>query len=413
MSRPRWIVLSALLLCVLSVNGAEQAPAPKAVQPSNLTVWKRAPGIPVGTHPVEIGPAPRPAEVIYRLHPIHSCPTRVTSQPLEEDVTDWGHNLIGVPDAWKTATGKGVVVAVLDTGGDHDHRDLKGRIVASKDFTGSRSGASDVHGHGTHCAGIVLAEKNAVGMVGVAPDAKLLIGKVLGDSGSGSNRGIAAGIDWAVEQGADVISMSLGGPSPDSLTHEAIKRAVAKGVIVICAAGNEGPRDDTVGYPGGYPESIAVAAVDVNGNVANFSSRGAEVFVGAPGVAVRSCYPGDRFATMSGTSMACPYVAGCAALYVEWAKANNVTPDYKDFKARVEKSAKDIGPPGRDRSSGFGIVKPAGLFDGGKEPPDPKDPPVPPIDTIEIVAPGIVWNGRPVKRIVIELEPIKKEGARP
>lgn len=366
---------------------------------------------PVGT-PVDVSPDPRPVgEVFYRL-PIADGPRWISESPApdggevnEEDVQDWGHKNIAIPEAWKIATGRGVKVAVLDTGADHDHRDLKGRIVASKDFTGSRTGPHDVHGHGTHTAGTVGAAKNGVGMVGVAPDCGLLVGKVLNDRGSGSNRWIAAGIDWATESGADVISMSLGGPDPDALTHEAIKRATAKGIIVCCSAGNSGPSDGTEGFPAGYPESVSVAASDVNDAIARFSSRGRNVAVAAPGVNVRNCYPGDRYATMSGTSMACPHVAGVAALYVQWAKANGVKPSATDFKARLAKTCRDLPPAGRDNASGFGLIQAPKLFEGGKpvdpiEPPKPKDP-----DVIEWVNPGLIWNGRPVKRIVIELLP--------
>lgn len=375
---------------------------------------KTPPGVPVGSVPERISPDPGPAPkpdakpVTYRLKPPHCCPADVFHLRAGEepaDVADWGHELIGVPEAWKTTDGTGVKVAVLDTGADLQHRDLKGRIVATKNFTDSSAGASDVHGHGSHCSGIVAAEKNGTGMVGVAPGAKLVIGKVLNDRGSGLNSWIAAGIDWAVDQGADVISLSLGGPDEDELTHAAIKRATAKGVLVICAAGNDGPGDNTVGYPAAYPEAVAVAAVDKAGKVASFSSRGAEVYVSAPGVSVRSCYPGDRFATMSGTSMACPYVAGVGALYVSWAKSKGVKPSAADFKARLAKSAKDIEAPGRDHASGFGIVKPAGLFTGA---PDLPPPPPDGADRIEWTAPGIEWNGRKVRRIIIELDPLPK-----
>lgn len=370
--------------------------------------------IPAGP-PEHISPEPVPGKLppkppkprggaVYRLDPIRSCPQKIFHLPLfvaGEDVADWGHTLIDVPSAWKITKGAGVTVAVLDTGADHGHRDLKERIAASKDFTQSRSGAADVQGHGSHCAGIVLAEENGVGMVGVAPEAKLLVGKVLNDNGYGYDTWIAAGIDWAVEQGADVISMSLGGADPDPVTEAAIKRAHAKGVIVVCAAGNDGPSENTVGYPAAYPETVAVAAVDDKGKVASFSSRGPEVFFAAPGVNVRSCYPGDRFATMSGTSMACPYVAGCAALYVAWCKKEGLKPSAADFKARLKAGAEDIAPPGHDSASGWGIVKPGKLFDAA---PNPVPPPAG--DTLEIVIPGLSIGGRPVQRLIVEFMPV-------
>lgn len=226
---------------------------------------------------------------------------------------EWNLNLLKVTDAWGKTKGKGVVVTVLDTGIDSNHPDLKNRVKKVKDFSGSPFGATDKQGHGTHTAGTVAAEGD---LPGVAPQADLIIGKVLGDDGSGGVDAIAAGIDWAVENGADVITMSLGGASTDSFIPPALKRAIAAGVIVVCAAGNDGPGENTIGYPGGYPESIAVAACDVNRNIASFSSRGKNVFCAAPGVNIRSTYPGGQYATMSGTSMACPHVAGLAALWV-------------------------------------------------------------------------------------------------
>jgi len=271
--------------------------------------------------------------------------------------------------------GKGAVVAILDTGCDFDHRDLKGQIIASKDFTISRSGVSDVNGHGTHCAGVVAAAANGTGMIGVAPDAKLLIGKVLGDRGSGSSRGIAQGIDWAVDQGADVISMSLGGDGPDPDTAAAVKRANDKGVIVVAAAGNAGPgRGETIGFPGGYPTVICVGATDQNNKVASFSSWGKNLVVSAPGVNVQSCYPGDRFAVMSGTSMATPYVAGCAALYVSDCKARGVKATPAEFAKSIAGTAKDIDPAGRDTATGWGLIQPGKMMGAGVVVPPPTSP---------------------------------------
>jgi subtilisin family serine protease len=344
----------------------------------------------------------------YRLPPNELVPSTVAVQAEAGDVADWGHATIGVSDAWKQTKGRGVKVAVLDTGCDSGHRDLKAQIVASKDFTGSRSGSADVNGHGSHCAGIVLAAENAVGMVGVAPEAQLIVGKVLGDNGSGLSTWIAAGIDWAVEQGADVISMSLGSPSEDSRIRAAIDRARTKGVIVVGAAGNEGPREGTVGYPGGTPGVVCVAAIDDRLATANFSSRGKQVQVAAPGVNIRSCYPGDRFATMSGTSMATPYAAGCAALYVAHCKAKALKWSPDDFAQRIANTSKDLPPSGRDTATGFGLIQPALLLPAADVPvPDPKDPSVPaPIgDRIELTLPGLTIDGRAVKRIVIELAP--------
>jgi len=320
------------------------------------------------------------------------------------DVADWGHELLDVPEAWKATKGKGVVVAVLDTGVDLEHRDLKTQIQASRDFTGSRSGPADVNGHGSHTGGVVAAAENETGMVGVAPEARLLNGKVLGDKGSGSSSGIARGIDWAVAEGADVISMSLGGPAPDGYTQAAVRRAEAAGVIVVAAAGNEGPRPGTVGYPGGYPEVVCVGAVDHESRVANFSSRGNQLLIAAPGVNVRSCYPGDRFATMSGTSMATPYVAGVAAL---WCASHPEVPK-KDrpaaFRRALAETARDLAPAGRDTATGYGLVQPAKLV---TVIPTPMPPPAGPDKVVLEFGGGVEFLGRRLLRLTFEFEPRK------
>ena len=310
---------------------------------------------------------------------------------------DWSVTYLNAPEAWKKTKGKGTKVAVLDTGIDGEHQDLKAAIVGVKDFTGSRSGTADVQGHGSHVAGSIGARENGWGLVGCAPECSLLVGKVLGDSGSGSVDGIAKGIDWSVEQGADVISMSLGGPGRDSWIPPALRRAEAAGVIVIAAAGNEGPREGTVGYPGGYAECIAVGAVDRASAVAGFSSRGPAVYVAGPGVNVLSTYPGNRTATMSGTSMATPNIAGIAALWVaahpEIAKKDRPAA----FRKALQAACRDLPPVGRDSATGFGVPDAAKLVAGGTTPPAPlPEPPLAPV-VIELKPGTVVPDGLTVR----------------
>ncbi len=379
-----------------------------------ISVGFALPPVPKAPRAQTVSPAPHALRAPdqpdreWKLPPGELAPNQIVIQADAGDVVDWGHATIGVSDAWKQTKGKGATVAVLDTGYDHTHRDLKNQVTASRDFTASRSGDSDVNGHGSHCAGIIAAEENGVGVVGVAPQAKVLAGKVLGDNGSGLSTWIAAGIDWAVENGADVISMSLGSDAPDSRIEAAVKRALAKNVIVVAAAGNSGPREGTAGWPGNFEGVVCVAAVDSNQAVASFSSRGKNVQVAAPGVNVRSCYPGDRFATMSGTSMATPYVAGCAALFVSHCKARGIKWTPTDFASAIAKTSKDLPPTGRDTASGFGLVQPAKLLPA--DDPTVPNPPAPPDtgDGIIITPPPatpITIGGRKVKRIVLELEP--------
>ena len=173
----------------------------------------------------------------------HLPPYRVdatfTPQSLTE-IVDWGLTLLHVPLHWKQTQGEGVRVALLDTGVDESHPDLEGAIDDARDFTHSRGGPADYNGHGTHVAGIVAARQNNRGVVGVAPRSRLLIGKVLGDDGGGSSAAVAAGVDWACDQNASVISMSLGSSEPDPRLLAVIRRATSKGVFIIAAAGNAG-----------------------------------------------------------------------------------------------------------------------------------------------------------------------------
>ena len=359
----------------------------------------------------------------WKLPPDELAPDELIILAQAGDVADWGHGLIDVPAAWRVTKGEGAFVAIIDTGGDAGHRDLKDHIVYGKDFTNSRSGWSDVNGHGTHCAGVVAAAENEMGMVGVAPKAKILILKALGDNGSGMSSGIAAAIDEAINwRGANgercqVVSMSLGSDAPDARILAACKRAREAGLILIAAAGNSGPRENTAGYPGRFPECLCVGALDRDAKVAQFSSRGGALYVAAPGVNVRSCYPGDRFATMSGTSMATPYVAGVAALYVSHAKASGVKWSADEFARLIAKTSRDLAPAGRDTATGHGLIQPAKLLAelaAPKQPeppvmPPPKNPNEPPAaDRIEIVPPpGFSVGGKPITKIILELGSVK------
>lgn len=281
------------------------------------------------------------------------------------ETVDWGLKLLNVPGLWRLTKGSGVKVAVLDTGCALQHPDLKDAILKAKDFTRSPSGAADVQGHGTHCAGVIAARENSSGVIGVAPEAGLLVGKVLGDNGSGKVKAVAAGIDWAVAQGAAVVSMSLGSNAGSDDLQAAVARAEAAGVFMICAAGNEGPGPDTVGYPAMYPNTVAVAAVDRLRRVAKFSSRGNRVDIAAPGVDILSCYPPRGLAKLSGTSMATPFVAGVVALMVAKHRTYGTDTDLKthaDLIRHLKDTAEDLGAAGRDPASGWGLIDPARLL---------------------------------------------------
>ena len=227
-------------------------------------------------------------------------------------------------------TGRGIRVAVLDTGFDLAHPDFAGRAVTATSFVPGQS-AQDGHGHGTHCVGTACGPRAPEGTrgYGVAPDAEVFVGKVLSDEGSGTDAEILAGIAWAVRTGCQVVSMSLGAdtPEPSPAYTAAGRRALDQGSLIVAAAGNNADRPagnvGFVGVPANSPDILAVGALDPSLEVAWFSARssavpGGQVDLAAPGVDVFSSWPvPTRYDTISGTSMATPHVAGLAALWAE------------------------------------------------------------------------------------------------
>jgi major intracellular serine protease len=240
----------------------------------------------------------------------------------------YGISQLQAPEIWeKGDKGKGVVIAICDTGIDRNHPDLKNQIIGGKNFTGigKVDDFDDDNGHGTHVAGTIAASEDGAGVVGVAPEAKLLICKVLDAQGSGSYKSIIDGINYATNwtgpngERVRIISMSLGGPYNDPHMERAILNACSKGILVVVASGNEGDADQNTyeyGYPALYNECITVAACDENRQLAPFSNNHLEVDVIAAGVDVISTYPTSKYAVLSGTSMATPHVSGALALII-------------------------------------------------------------------------------------------------
>lgn len=221
--------------------------------------------------------------------------------------------------AWDTTLGStNVVVAVVDTGLEKTHEDI-GNYEQGKDFVEDDDEPQDEHGHGTHVAGTVGAlTDNGVGVAGTAQTTILPV-RVLDESGSGSLSDAADGVVWATDNGADVISLSLACSinllcELSQPMEEALDYAAANGVLSVCAAGNNGPLLDSVSYPASDPDCMAVSAVNEDGNIAFFSSRGPEVEIAAPGSSILSTCIGDDYCEKSGTSMAAPHVSGTAAL---------------------------------------------------------------------------------------------------
>lgn len=271
-----------------------------------------------------------------------------------------------VPGAWEMgATGQGMTVAVVDTGIALEHPDLKDNLVPGyNSMTGSEeAGANrDNNGHGTEVAGVIAAERNDLGVVGVAYQAKIMPIKAIGASGVGYDDAIADGIVWAADHGAKIINLSLGSEN-GSVASDILRQAVAyadnKGCLLIAASGNYDPESEAnpgVSYPAADPRVLAVTAADAAGKVTNYSAAGPEVDLAAPGDSIPtdgwSRAGGYGYTYASGTSLAAPFVSGEAALiwsqHPEWSRDQVVE--------TLEQGAEDLGFPGRDDHYGYGLV---------------------------------------------------------
>ncbi|UOQ86446.1 S8 family peptidase [Gracilibacillus salinarum] len=256
-------------------------------------------------------------------------PFRVKTKLDRIDRIPEGIKMIHAPAKWKKGyKGKGIVTAVIDTGCHTSHPDLSGRIIGVRNFTkdGDNRDVSDYMGHGTHVAGTVAANFNKIGVVGVAPLSRLLILKAFDNNGNGRLDDMVNAIEYAIHwrgprnEKVRIISLSSGTTVKDARLYLSIRRAVANNIMVICAAGNEGDgyvRTDEKVYPGYYSEVVQVGAVDCNANMAGFTNTNDQIDLVAPGVDIVSTYLDDKYAALSGTSMASPHVAGAAALLIE------------------------------------------------------------------------------------------------
>merc|ERR1719458_551539 len=264
-------------------------------------------------------------------------------------------------DFWKGlgAPSGSIKVCVADTGYDLGHEDLpNGGDVTGSDSSSNGSWDSDGHGHGTHCSGTVAGlGENSKGVVGVIPDNaggkfQLVIGKALSDSGSGSGSGVLGAVQSCVDKGAKVISLSLGGGAYSGTTDDFYDNLYENDdILFVAAAGNGGSSSKL--YPASYRALMSVAAIDSNMNKASFSQYNDQVEISAPGVAVKSSLPDDKYASWSGTSMATPHVAGVAGLLWMY------FPECKNYQIRnvIAATAKDLGDSGCDTKYGHGLVQ--------------------------------------------------------
>jgi subtilisin len=299
----------------------------------------------------------------------------------------WGVKHIGAGVVHPTNEGAGVKVAVIDTGIDYTHSDLDANYAGGYDFVNDDADPMDDNGHGTMVAGIIAAEDNGSGVVGVAPQARLYALKVLNAGGSGWLGDVIAGVDWARANGVQVVNMSLGSSSASYGLQMAIANAYDAGLVLVAAAGNSGNcygRNDSVQYPARYSQVIAVAATNSGDVRPCFSSTGSTVEIAAPGVSTTSTYRGGGYASGSGTSFASPHVAGTAALVIAGGTTSNTA-----VRQRLQTTADDLGATGRDNLYGYGLVD-ADEAAGGSPPPPPSTHDV---AVTSVSAPGSVTQG--------------------
>ena len=286
----------------------------------------------------------------------------IVSLEAAKQKSGWSITAFNLPDTWQFTQGEGVKVAILDTGCDLDHPDLVDNLLPGINLIDTNKQPEDDNMQGTHVTGIVCAENNEIGMVGIAPKSKVIPVKVLEANGSGDLDTVAAGIKWAVDNGADIIGMSLGSPRPTDQLTESIKYAESKGVPIFCAAGNAGKTRE-IFYPANYPETIAVGSIDENFDRSVFSNTGDNLDFMAPGKEIFSTVPDNWYSVLSGTSMACPFVVGVAALLLSYVRNHpscgiklSSAEDYRNALRQYTIPINDKDFAGKRFFQGFGII---------------------------------------------------------
>lgn len=317
------------------------------------------------------GLKPIPVKTFSVLSESSTTSVTPTPQTAPSQSVSWGVRvMLNNPELKITEGGLGVRIALLDTGVDRMHPDLARRVTGCVDVADAATGfidgqCEDLNGHGTHMAGIMVADGGAegVGSYGFAPQASLSAYRVCNGAGSCFSDDIAVAITSAVDAGANIVVLGMGGESMSSFIHDALVYAADHHVLVIAAAGNDGPYDDSVDWPARDPLTVSVGAVDNKNGPAEFSSRGmnqttkalsseeGDVEFAAPGVNIESTYRDGGYAILSGTSMAAPHVAGLAALL--WQR----TSDNPALATRdaLHQAAQDIAGLGDDAATGWGI----------------------------------------------------------
>ncbi|GAA0315631.1 hypothetical protein GCM10008967_02740 [Bacillus carboniphilus] len=310
-----------------------------------------------------------PVRIITENKPAQVTSTTIsnTSPPIsnQSQTHSWGYETINIsPSVSNGLTGKGVRVAILDTGIDTEHPDLvvKGGTCVAKECP---SGFDDNNGHGTHVAGIISAQDNQIGVLGIAPNVDLYAIKALDQNGDGSTATILAGVEWAIQNEMDIVNLSVTTKADDPALRSILQKASEQGILLIASSGNYGTQDtgtNTMMYPAKYPTVIAVGGVTEEMTRVRTSSTGEELELAAPGEDILSTFPADisiegkdsmGYVLMTGTSMAAPFVTGILALQKESDPAR--TSD--ELRVLLQTTAKDLGVKGKDNQFGYGLVQ--------------------------------------------------------
>ncbi|HBV97288.1 MAG TPA: peptidase S8 [Desulfotomaculum sp.] len=293
-------------------------------------------------------------------------------QKESDEVLPWGVDRIDANDVWdrnhdldvdgQRWAGSGVKVALLDTGVEMNHPDLRKNIKKGYNVVDPKKPPYDALGHGTHVAGTLAAVDNRAGVLGTAPKALIYPVKVMDDEGYGTVSGVIEALEWCIENRMQVVNMSFGTYEDVQSLHDAIAEAYDSGIVLVAAVGNDGPGNDTVEYPARYTEVIAVSATDSTDTVTEWSSSGPEVEIAAPGADILSTFLDGEYIAGYGTSMAAPHVSGTAALII----SSGIKDKNKDGRINSEvrealrESATDLGDPGRDSLYGHGLLNAKG-----------------------------------------------------
>lgn len=272
-------------------------------------------------------------------------------------VIPYGVSEIEADKAQMITIGSLIKIAILDTGVSLSHPDLKSNIRTGINILNNKKTPNDDNGHGSHVAGIISALNNSIGVLGVAPNASIYPVKVLDSTGNGNVSNIIKGIEWCINNDIQVINLSMGTSVDNQALHDAVIQAYNKGIVMVAASGNS--PIDPVTYPASYKEVLSVSAIDSYKNIADFCTKG-KVDLCAPGVDIYSTYMGNSYATLSGTSMAAPYVSGTIALLLSQPSKCDLNKDGKitadEVFQRLENTSIDLGQTGYDSTYGYGMV---------------------------------------------------------